>query len=60
MCEKCDQEGNPVGLAHRNPALDTCVSEVHFSDGRSEELAVNVIAEAIYAQCDADGNQYVH
>ena len=24
-----------------------------------EELAANVIAEAVYAQCDADGNQYV-
>eukprot|EP00804_Cyclotella_cryptica_P012752 CCRYP_019201-RA/>CCRYP_019201-RA protein AED:0.73 eAED:1.00 QI:0/-1/0/1/-1/1/1/0/78 len=29
------------------------------SDGRTEELAANVIAEAVYAQCDADGNQYV-
>ena len=33
--------------------------EVRFPDGRTEELAVNVIAEAIYAQCDANGNQYI-
>eukprot|EP00804_Cyclotella_cryptica_P009986 CCRYP_015410-RA/>CCRYP_015410-RA protein AED:0.07 eAED:-0.02 QI:0/0/0/0.66/0.5/0.66/3/0/553 len=30
-----------------------------FPDGRTEELAANVIAEAVYAQCDADSNQYV-
>jgi hypothetical protein len=35
------------------------VYEVRFPDGRTEELAVNVIAEAVYAQCDANKNQYV-
>jgi hypothetical protein len=35
------------------------VYEVRFPNRRTEELAVNVIAETIYAQCDADGNQYV-
>eukprot|EP00804_Cyclotella_cryptica_P029418 CCRYP_013348-RA/>CCRYP_013348-RA protein AED:0.42 eAED:0.42 QI:0/0/0/1/0/0.5/2/0/176 len=35
------------------------IYEVRFPDGRTEELAANVIAEAVYAQCDADGNQYV-
>ena len=48
-----------MGSAHRNPALDTCVYEVHFPDGRTEELAANVIAEAVYAQCDAARNQCV-
>jgi hypothetical protein len=48
-----------MGLAHRNPALHTHVYEVCFPDGRTEELAVNIIAEALYAQCDTDGNQYV-
>jgi hypothetical protein len=57
--QKRDQEGNPVGSAHQNPALNTCVYEVHFLDGRTEELAVNVTAKAVYAQCDADQNQYV-
>jgi len=45
--------------AHNNPALDSCVYEVRFPDWRTEELAANVIAEAIYAQYDANGNQYV-
>eukprot|EP00804_Cyclotella_cryptica_P009222 CCRYP_020309-RA/>CCRYP_020309-RA protein AED:0.34 eAED:0.42 QI:64/0/0/1/0/0.33/3/0/271 len=57
--EKPDADRNVVGTAHHNPALDTRVYEVCFPDGRTEELAVNVIAEAVYAQCDTDGNQYV-
>ena len=48
-----------MGLAHQNPALDIHVYEVHFPDRRTEELAANVIAEAIYAQGDANRNQYV-
>ena len=48
-----------MGSAHRNPALDTRVYEVRFPDKRTEELAANVIAETVYAQCDANGNQYV-
>eukprot|EP00804_Cyclotella_cryptica_P024391 CCRYP_018575-RA/>CCRYP_018575-RA protein AED:0.15 eAED:0.15 QI:0/0/0/1/0/0/4/0/667 len=56
---KRDADGKAVGTAHHNPALDTRVYEVCFPDGHTEELAANVIAEAVYAQCDADGNQYV-
>eukprot|EP00804_Cyclotella_cryptica_P025700 CCRYP_002900-RB/>CCRYP_002900-RB protein AED:0.32 eAED:0.38 QI:0/0/0/1/0/0.33/3/0/193 len=48
-----------IRSAHANPALDTRVYEVHFLNGRTEKLAANVIAEVVYAQCDADGNQYV-
>jgi hypothetical protein len=33
--------------------------EVYFPDGRTEELATNVIAEGVYAQCDADRNRCV-
>jgi hypothetical protein len=44
---KRDKDGNPIGLANANPILDTC------------EYTFNLIAEAIYAQCDPDGNQYV-
>ena len=55
---KRDLEGKPVGSAQANPALNTHVYEVCFPDRRTEELAANVIAEAVYVQCDADGNQY--
>ena len=52
-------DGKPVGSVHANSALDTCIYKVHFPDGGMEELAANVIAEAVYAQCDANSNQYV-
>ena len=56
---KQDVDGKVMWTAHHNPALDSRVYEVRFPNGRTEELAANVIAEAVYAQCDADGNQYV-
>ena len=59
LCQKCDSNGLPVGIAHKQPALDTCVYEVRFPDGRTKELAANAIAEALYAQCNPDGNEYV-
>ncbi|KAL7488248.1 hypothetical protein ACHAW6_013826 [Cyclotella cf. meneghiniana] len=49
----------PVATAHKQPAMDTRVYEVRFPDCRAKELAVNTIAEALYAQCDPDGNQYI-
>ena len=33
--------------------------EVQFPDGRTEEVAANVIAQALYSQCDPDGNEFV-
>ena len=48
-----------MGIAHTQPAMNTRVYEVHFPDGRTKELAANAIAEALYAQCDPDGNEYV-
>ncbi len=59
LCQKRDSNGVPVGIAHKQPALDTRVYEVHFPDGRTKELAANAIAEALYAQCDPDGNEYI-
>ena len=59
LCRKHDSNGLPVGTAHKQPAMDTRVYEVRFPDGRTEELAANAITEALYAQCDPDGNEYV-
>ncbi len=39
--------------------MDTHVYEVCFLDGRTKELAANTIAEALYAQCNPDGNQCI-
>ena len=54
-----DSDGNPMGTAHDNPILDTRQYIVQFNDGDEAELAANVIATNMYAQCDPEGNQYV-
>ena len=62
MCEgkvtKCawDNDGNPVGRAHDNPILDTREYVVELRDETQAELAVNLIAGSMCAQCDPDGN----
>jgi hypothetical protein len=38
--------------------LDTSTYEIEFPDGQSDEYTANIIAENMYAQCDAEGNQY--
>jgi hypothetical protein len=38
--------------------VDTRTYEIEFPDGHSDEYTVNVIAENMYAQCDAEGRQY--
>ena len=54
-----DPDGNAMGTAHANPILDTRQYIVQFNDGDEAELAANVIATNMYAQCDPDGNQYI-
>ena len=56
---KRDDDGNPIGRAAANPILDTHEYIVEFEDGDEAQLNANLIAEAMYAQCDPDGNQYV-
>jgi hypothetical protein len=59
VARKRDIHGNPIGRVNDNPILDTRQYVVKFSDGDETELNANMIADAIYAQCDPDGNQYV-
>ena len=54
-----DNDGNVIGRAHERPILDTRQYIFEFEDGEEAELAANVIAQSMYAQCDPDGNQYV-
>jgi hypothetical protein len=56
---KRDKDGNPVGLANTNPILDTREYTFTFNNGDETVLNANLIAEAMYAQCDPDRNQYV-
>jgi hypothetical protein len=56
---KRDIHGNPLGLANKNPILDTRIYEVTFPDGHSAEYSANTIAECLYSQVDSEGKQYV-
>jgi len=56
---KRNQDGNPVGVGHTNPLLDTHVYDVQFPDGHTEEFATNTIAENKYSQVDEEGNQHI-
>lgn len=52
-------DGTVRGHAHKNPVLDTRTYEVEFPDGQVAEYAANVIAQNMFSQCDAEGNQYL-
>ncbi len=57
--QKRDKDGNPVGLANANPILNMCEYTFTFNNGDQTVMIANLIAEAMYAQCDPNGNQYV-
>jgi hypothetical protein len=38
--------------------LDTCEYEVQYPDWSTQSYLANVIAEHLYSQVDAEGNQY--
>ena len=46
-------------MAHENPILDTRMYQVEFAGGKVPELTANVIAESMYVQWDADGNEHL-
>jgi hypothetical protein len=50
--------GDPIGRAHTNPLFDTREYVIEFTDGSTENYFANVIAECMYAQVDAEGNQF--
>ena len=54
-----DSNSNQLGTTNTNLIIDTRQYIVEFADGDEAELAANVIATNIYAQCDPNGNQYV-
>ena len=56
---KRDSRGDPIGNANANPIMDSRVYRVEFDDGDICELTANIIAESMYASCDADGNKYI-
>ena len=59
VCRKHYADGNPIGTSNQNPILDTHLYEVEFPGGEMTKLAMNIIAESMYAQCDLNGNDYL-
>jgi hypothetical protein len=53
---KLDANGVPIGVAHKNPILDTRVFEVEFLDGHTASMTANAIAENLFSQVNKDGN----
>ena len=51
--------GNVMGRVHTNLIMDTRMYQVEFVGGNVTELTTNVISESMYAQCNADGNEYL-
>jgi hypothetical protein len=56
---KRDKDGNPLGLANASHILDTREYTFIFNNGDETILNANLIAVAMYAQCNPDGNLYV-
>ena len=54
-----NNSGELIGKSNPNPILDTRNYEVEFFDGDVGEYTANVIAESMWAHCDAEGNQYL-
>jgi hypothetical protein len=50
--------GNPIGKSNPNPILDTREYEVEFPDGTVDILTANTIAESMYSQVNAEGQEY--
>ncbi len=56
---KRDLDGNPIGCQSDIPILDTQMYDAEFPDGEVTPLTANAIAQAIYAQCDVENNEYL-
>jgi hypothetical protein len=52
-----DNNGNPVGTAHLNPMLDSCMYDEEYLDRHVEELTANLIAKNLMVQVNEEGRQ---
>ena len=52
-----DDRGNPIGVAHNNPIMDSRMYEVEFLDGQKQAMAANIIAENMFASVDEEGHR---
>ena len=54
-----DKDGLPIGTASNNPALDTIMYEVEYTDGNKTAMGANAIADNFLAQVNQDGQRFV-
>ena len=54
-----DEDGRPIGRPSNNPLLDSRKYEVEYTDGTTEILAANTIAENLLAQVDDQGQRHL-
>ena len=52
-----DERGRPIGVAHRNPMLDTREFEVELENGETERVFANQIAMNLYSRLDEEGRE---
>ncbi len=57
VCKR-DLDGYQVGCQLDNPILDIQLYDIEFPNGEVTLLTSNKIAQAIYAQCNIDRNEY--
>ena len=54
-----DADGIPIGTANDNPLLDTREYTVEFTDGHTESLSANILAQNLFSQIDEEGNRHI-
>ena len=52
-----DHLGQPIGVAHSNPIMDTRMYDIEYVDGTVETVTANLIAENILSQVDERGHR---
>jgi hypothetical protein len=52
------KDGNPLGMRHSNPILDTREYRVEFPDGSTATCAANVIDKNLCSQVDDKGRHF--
>ncbi len=56
---KQDLDGNSISCQSDNHILDMQLYDREFPNEEVTPLIANAIAQAMYAQCDVDGNEYL-
>ena len=54
-----DDDNRPIGRPSNNPLLDSRQYEVEYTNGTTEILAANIIAENLLAQVDDQGHRHL-